>query len=377
MISAGDGLAMVALASRVYERSHAGWAVASVFLAVSLPVAVLAPLAGMLLDRLSPKPVLTTAAAAAAVVAVALTVVTGTAGTLGLAAGFGLCAALLQPGLGAIVPRLAPAHAITSANSYLQAATWGGMTAGPLLAGLLSAAGGPRLALLGDAVTYAAGAAGLAMLHLSLLPALVGPPVRESVSVQLRAGMTFLRTDRTAGLLVVVVGIMVAFAYLAVVAEVVLAQGVLHAGSSGYAVLVASWTAGMVAGSLAGGRLPARWLVAAALIGTIATGAGIALAGLAARLWQAALAYAIGGLADGIEVLATRSYLNQQVPAPVAGRVFALYSGIQLGAASAGMAAASGLLAPLGARGLLLLAGCGGILAGAGGWLVHARRTRT
>jgi hypothetical protein len=251
------------------------------------------------------------------------------------------------------------------------------MTAGPLLAGILAAAGGARLALLGDAVTYAAGAAGLAMLHLSRLPALDGPPVRESVSVQLRAGMAFLRADRTAGLLVVVVGIMVAFAYLAVVAEVVLAQGVLRAGSGGYAVLVASWTAGMVAGSLAGGRLPARWLVPAALIGTIATGAGIALAGLAAWLWQAALAYACGGLADGIEVLATRSYLNQEVPAPVAGRVFALYSGIQLGAASAGMAAASGLLAPLGARGLLLLAGCGGILAGAGGWLVYARRRRS
>jgi MFS family permease len=377
MISAGDGLAMVALASRVYERSHAGWAVASVFLAVSVPVAVLAPLAGMLLDRLSPKPVLTAAAVAAAVVAVALTAVTGTAGTLGLAAGFGLCAAVLQPGLGAIVPRLAPAGAITRANSYLQAATWGGMTAGPLLAGLLSAAGGVRLALLGDAVTYAAGAAGLVMLHLARLPALDGPPVRESMSVQLRAGMTFLRADRTAGLLVVVVGIMVAFAYLAVVAEVVLAQGVLRAGSGGYAVLVASWTAGMVAGSLTGGRLPGRWLVAAALIGTIATGVGIALAGLAARLWQAALAYAFGGLADGIEVLATRSYLNQQVPAPVAGRVFALYSGIQLGAASAGMAAASGLLAPLGARMLLVVAGCGGIAAGAVGWLVHARRARS
>jgi hypothetical protein len=376
MISAGDGLAMVALASRVYERSHAGWAVASVFLAVSVPVAVLAPLAGMLLDRLSPKPMLTTAAGAAAVVAVALTAVTGTAGTLGLAAGFGLCAALLQPGLGAIVPRLAPAHAITSANSYLQAATWGGMTAGPLLAGLLSAAGGPRLALLGDAVTYAAGAAGLAMLHLSRLPALAVPPVRESVSVQLRAGMAFLRTDRTAGLLVVVVGIMVAFAYLAVVAEVVLAQGVLRAGPGGYAVLVASWTAGMVAGSLGAGRLAARWLVVAALAGTIVTGAGIALAGFAASLWQAAAAYGAGGLADGVEVLATRSYLNLHVPAAVAGRVFALYSGIQLAAASAGMAVASGLLAPLGARVLLVVAGCGGILAGVAGWVIHAHRIR-
>jgi MFS family permease len=326
MISAGDGLAMVALASRVYERSHAGWAVASVFLAVSIPVAVLAPLAGMVLDRLSPKPVLTAAAGTAALVALLLTRVTGVAGTLGLAAGFGLCAALLQPGLGVIVPRLARAEAITRANSYLQAATWGGMTAGPLLAGVLGAAGGPRLALVGDAATYAAGAVGLALLHLSRLPAPDGAAARETVSRQLRGGMWFLRADRTAGLLVTVVSIMVAFAYLAVVAEVVLAQGVLRAGPGGYAILVASWTAGMVVGSLGAGRLAARWLVPAVLAGTIVTGAGIAVAGLAATLWQAAAAYGLGGLADGVEVLATRSYLNLHVPAAVAGRVFALYS---------------------------------------------------
>lgn len=189
----------------------------------------------MLLDRLSPKPVLTAAAGAAALVALVLTGVTGVAGTLGLAAGFGLCAALLQPGLGAIVPRLAPADAITPANSYLQAATWGGMTAGPLLAGGLGAAGGPRLALVGDAATYAAGTAGLALLQLSRPSAPDGPPVRETVS---------------------------------------------------------------------------------------------------------------------------------------------RYSGIQLAAASAGMAAASGLLAPLGARVLLVLAGCGGIVAGAVGWVIHACRSR-
>jgi MFS family permease len=76
-ISAGDGLAMVALASRVYQGSHASWAVAAVFLAISLPITALAPVAGLLLDRLRPRPVLVTAAAAQAVVALALTQVTG------------------------------------------------------------------------------------------------------------------------------------------------------------------------------------------------------------------------------------------------------------------------------------------------------------
>jgi MFS family permease len=106
LISAGDGLAMVALASRVYQTSHASWAVAAVFLAVTVPITALAPVAGMLLDRLSPRPVLVAAAAAETAVALLLTRLTGTGAILWLSLGFGVCAALLQPGLSTIVPQL-------------------------------------------------------------------------------------------------------------------------------------------------------------------------------------------------------------------------------------------------------------------------------
>src|SRR5262249_58917556 len=61
VISAGDGLALVALASRVYQGSHA-WAVAAVFLAVTIPITALAPLAGLLLDPPPARPVLVGAA---------------------------------------------------------------------------------------------------------------------------------------------------------------------------------------------------------------------------------------------------------------------------------------------------------------------------
>jgi MFS family permease len=198
----------------------------------------------------------------------------------------------------------------------------------------------------------------------------------EPMLAQLRAGLSYLRSDRIARLLVSVVAVMVAFGYMAVVAEVVLAEGVFQAGTGGYSVLVASWTAGMVGGSLAGGRLPRRWLVRAAIAGTFVTGAGIALAGVAPVLWLSAVAYGIGGFADGVEVLATRAYLNHNAPSAVAGRVFALYSAVMFGAASVGMAAASGLLGPLGARAILIVAGAGGVLAGATGWvLLTVRRS--
>jgi MFS family permease len=378
LISAGDGLAMVALASRVYQTSHASWAVASVFLAVTVPITALAPVAGMLLDRLSPRPVLIAAAAAETVVALALTRLTGTGAILGLSLGFGVCAALLQPGLGAIVPQLAGRSGVIRANGYLQAATWGGFTVGPLLAGVLTAAGGTGLALGAVAAVYGLGAIGLRALPLAGGPAgLAGGPAPRDTPAgrvgQVSAGLRFLRSDREAGLLVLVVAVMVAFGNMASVAEVAFAEGVLKAGPSGYSVLVAAWTAGMLGGTLAGGRLRRHRLALATLAGTIIAGTGVALAGGALTLWQAAVAYGIGGLANGVEVVATRSFLNHRVPAAISGRVFALYSGVLFGAASVGMAAAGGLLAPLNPRVVLVIAGTGGIVAGALGWARYTR----
>jgi MFS family permease len=132
----------------------------------------------------------------------------------------------------------------------------------------------------------------------------------------------------------------------------------------------------MLIGTLLGGRLPGRRLAAATLAGTFATGVGVALAGTAAVLWQAAAAYAFGGLANGMEVVATRSFLNHRAPEHVAGRVFAVYSGVLFGSASIGMAAAGGLLSSLNPRLVLFIAGGGGLMAAAAGGLVYTRRGR-
>src|ERR1700689_2210921 len=52
MVAAGNGLAYVALALRVYQETHSTWAVTMVLLAGGLPVVLLAPVSGLLLDRL-------------------------------------------------------------------------------------------------------------------------------------------------------------------------------------------------------------------------------------------------------------------------------------------------------------------------------------
>ncbi len=83
-----------------------------------------------------------------------------------------------------------------------------------------------------------------------------------------------------------------------------------------------------------------------------------------------------GGLASGAETVATRSVLSHRAPEEVAGRVFALYSGLLFGATSLAMAAAGGLLTVLGTRTVLVVAGCGGMLAGAAGCVGMAVQQR-
>jgi MFS family permease len=267
---------------------------------------------------------------------------------------------------------------VIKANSYIQAATWIGFTAGPLLAGLMVTISGSGLALAVNAVLYALAAAGLGAMRLSAgttaAAADAGPRARPALRAQLRAGYSYLRSDIDAGMLVVIVGIMVAFSNMAVVAEVVFAEHVLRAGPAGYSLLVAGWTSGMVVGTLAGGRLRQRWLLAGALTGTVLTGVGVMLAGQAAVLWQAVAAYAAGGLANGLETVATRSFIGHRVPDEVAGRVFAVYSGVLFGGISAGMAIAAWLLTMLGARGLLVASGIGGVVAGLAGCAIYALR---
>jgi MFS family permease len=290
-ISAGDGLAMIALANRVYQSSHASWAVAAVFLALTVPITTLAPIAGLLLDRLPTRPVLVAAAAVEAAVAIGLAVASGLPATLALALCFGVCAAILQPGLGAVVPRLAGDTAITRANSYLQAATWAGFSAGPLLAGLLISTAGSAAAFGADATLYALGAAGLWVLRLAPRRSVPGglddSGARPRLSAELRAGFGFLRSDPEAAMLVLTVGAVIACANMAVVAEVVFAEHVLRAGPGGYSLLVAAWTACMVAGTLAGSRLPVRWLVPAARTVLIVAGCGGMLAGTAGSVGMA------------------------------------------------------------------------------------------
>jgi len=233
LIATGDGLAGVALAVRVYQQTHSPWAVTAVLLAAGLPVVLLAPLAGMLLDRVRIGFALVPAAAGMAVAAVGSPWSTGWS----------------RPSLWS--RSMEPATACSGRASVPPCRCWRPRWPHP---GQLRAVGSdhvrncPRPAVrrcreqrgrhaaraLDGRGRLCHRALGLATLRLgrSHVPEHDGSgPARRAMS----AGFAYLRADRPLRTLVLVVAVMVAFTNVSVIAELFLAEGTLHAGAAGYA----------------------------------------------------------------------------------------------------------------------------------------------
>jgi MFS family permease len=165
------------------------------------------------------------------------------------------------------------------------------------------------------------------------------------------------------GLLVLVVSTMIGFLGVTMVVELFLAEKVLHGGTTGYALLITAWTGGMTLGTVIAGRLSARALSPAIVIGLVVLGLGVSAGALSPTMWMAIAAYGIGGIGDGVQMVGARTLLLQRAPEHIAGRACAVFTAMTMGAVSIGMAAAAPLVAMFGVRGALLCAGVASIVA--------------
>jgi MFS family permease len=153
--------------------------------------------------------------------------------------------------------------------------------------------------------------------------------------VQIREGVAHVAERPALRRLMVAQGGLLVACTLAVPIEVVYASESLDAGDEAYGLLLAAWGCGMVAGSLifahaAKARLP-RLMIAA--LATIA--AGYALMAGAPTLAIAAAGAGLGGIGNGISVVAMLQTLQERLHESLQARVMSLWEG--LGAASIGV----------------------------------------
>src|SRR5437016_9196 len=150
----GDLLGLVPLALHVQQRTGSGLAVAAFFVALFGPIVALGGVAGVLVDRFENTRLLAVVSAGQALVAVALAFAGPPAVVLPLVAVLGSGAAIAAPAEFSLIPAAAGEKNVAAANGHVETARYAGMTAGPLVGGLLAGAGFGQAALLIDALSF-------------------------------------------------------------------------------------------------------------------------------------------------------------------------------------------------------------------------------
>ncbi len=352
----GDAAALTALVLLVHEGAGSSLAVAALLLGMWGPVVVLGGWAGALADRVENTRLLVLGAAAQAMVVLAMVLAGSPVAAVLLAPLLGAGSAIVQPAEFALVPVAAGRLGAAAAGARIETARYAGMSAGPFVGGGLAAVGDVRAALLLDLLTFVAVAAAASRLRVRR----AGGGRAGGSAPRARDGLVALTRDRV--LATTLAGALASLLVVSatIVALVAFATEVLGLGGAGYGALVGVWTAGMVAGAMCvARRVPPAAHAAAALLAVVAQGAGILAGAATAAVWAVALGYLVGGAAQGAKNVLLRALIHERVTTGMHGRAYAAYNAARNAAELAALLGGAALVAAIGPRWTLVVAGGG------------------
>jgi MFS family permease len=202
-----------------------------------------------------------------------------------------------------------PVDLLREGNALANAAFSICFMVGPALGAIIANAAGTSAALL-------VGAGLFALITLTLATATGLPdalPHREASRGRVRAALKYAAARPPIRTLLGIQAAGLVFFTVSIPVEVVLAEKTLHAGRGGYAALLSAWGAGTVAGAVAFARWrshPGRTLIA---VSSATIGCGFALMAAAPSLALAIVGAVIGGVGNGVEAVAARTLLQEEV----------------------------------------------------------------
>ena len=362
----GDFLAATALALALQQAGAGGTAVAGLLLAATLPLVLLAPVAGRIVDRFDSRLILLTAGVAQAGVCLGLAFTRQPLVIVGLVALLACGLAITQPTLAALLPDMVDKDQLARASGINQTAGSLGMLAAPAAAGILVGEFGTRVPLLVDAVSYLSLVA--AGLLLRTRRNARGPrPAATAATVAAGPGWS-LRADRllaaTVGAVAVVVGAVGAINVI----DVFFVRDTLAASTTVYGLVGAAWTAGMLAGAVLFGRLGHRYDDPGRLVrGVLFVLAGACAAVLAGSTARDALLlvplWLLGGACNGGLNVLIAVLVAGRVPAAARGRAWAALGAVVQGAGMVGFLLGGVLVDRFDPRPLVAAAGIAGLAA--------------
>jgi len=376
----GDGMSFLALVWLVLERTNDPALVGVLAAVYTAPVVIGGLAAGLILDRFDRRTVLIGdnairgLAVASVPIAAALGLLT-TAQLFVVAAIYGLLFMVSLAGVPSILPSLVEEDELTTANAMETLSYAIAGLAGPALAGVAIALVSAPAVLAIDAATYAIFVGCLALMR--PLPAHAPPATAASTEAAipspargLRPAVQFLLATPpilvlTLMYMTINVGEGMSGVYLPIYA-----RDVLGGDAATYGLLVTSFTAGILAGSLLVGAVGWRWPLGRS-IAWAAIGTGLALFVLVVTppLPVAMGAIALAGVFGSSLTAWAQTIRMRLIPPELRGRVFALLRTLMqaagpVGALVAGVLLAGGPIAPVLAvsAGLVMLPGFVGLV---------------
>lgn len=320
----GDVFATVALALLVFDLTGSPLGVSAVVFAEIVPVLLLAPFAGALVDRLPRVTVMIGADLWRAALATALVLVGDQVVAIyAIAFGLSLGAVLFNPAANSALPSLVRDDELVAANSGIWTAAVVGQVALAPVAGIVYAALGAGPAFAINAVSFAVSAAVLTGLR---VPAAVGPTRRQGFFADAVAGIRILAEDRLlralgAGQLLAALSAGATSALL-----VVLARDHLDVDPSGYGLLLGAIGIGAALGPVVLTRLVSDPRRPAFVFGPyVLRGLVDVVLATFTALPLALAALAVYGLGTSTGAVTFNSLLQAHTPAHARGRIFASF----------------------------------------------------
>lgn len=375
---AGTWMQSVAQGWLVLTLTGSGAALGLVVALQALPVLLLGPYAGVVIDRVDKRRLIVVVQVVMGVLALTLGLLTVTGAVrlwqvFVLAALLGLAKTFDNPARQAFVMEMVgPDHlrnAVTLNSVLVNAAR----AVGPAVAGLLIATVGTGICFLVNAVSYAGAVIAIAGMDSKALRPSVPSTRRPG---QLREGLSYVRHTPALAVPLAMMAVIGMLAYEFQVVLPVVARSTFHGGATAFGALTAAMGVGAVVGGLvvAGrGRTGLGQLVrAAATFGLV-----ILLAAVAPDLgWEMAALTLVG--AASVQFLSVANATLQLTAAPhMRGRVMALWAVAFLGSTPLGGPIAGTVADQLGGRAGFLLGGAACLVAAAGGALVLRRMERS
>jgi MFS family permease len=185
------------------------------------------------------------------------------------------------------------------------------------------------------------------------------PTPHESVLADLRAGLAIAWADRVVRSVALTLLVGVVFAALDNVAVVPFGRGVLHANDTAVGALGTGYGVGMALAPMLltlGGSFRAERVLAA---GLLSFGAGTALTAVMPALGLALIGQALAGAGNGWQNVANDTLIQQRVPQQRLGTVFGTVYTFPYAAEVLAYAIGGPLLAGMGPRWVLVIAGTG------------------